>query len=135
MKKINNKNRDYILLYYTCFILSITCFFLTNIMCDENVYSLMINLFIILNIVFVVINSIGFIIKTKYEFTSIVMPISYIVFVFIVGIISVIYNNYVVISYMHLSHFFSFIVVYYLLLNIYTILCIKNISEKKKTKK
>ena len=126
----NNNNNNYILLYYVCFIVSLSAIYLTLIMSDETIYSFLINLMIILNAIFVIINSIGFIIKTKYNFKSIIMPMSYLIFTFVIGILSVMYNKYVVVSYMHLSHFFSFVVVYYLLLNIYTVLCVEKKKEK-----
>ena len=53
------------------------------------------------------------------------LPITYIIFTIIVLIICILFNNKLVIPYIHYSYYLKFILINYILLNTYSLLSIK----------
>lgn len=118
------KNNTYKFLYYLTFIttlaLLIYCKYVTNHLVIVNL-SLRI-LGIISAITFIVTNV--FIFKNKKFKTNnkdLLLPIIYLVFVFVVALLTVIYNKNAIIPYLHYTYYYTFLLIPYILLNIYTI--------------
>ena len=65
--------------------------------------------------------------KKKFELDvdSLIMPISYLVFAFIIAVVSCILNCYVIVQNMHFAYYYRFIIINYLFLSSYTLLSFK----------
>jgi len=123
------KTKLYLILYYLLQVVTFTSmFYFYTLMKNDNVlYSFknIIYMSIILNAIFILIFTILLIIKRKFT-GNIIFPICYLLFFTGVITLSLIYNNYVLISFMHFGYFYKFILFALMLLNIYTLLGIKN---------
>ena len=80
---------------------------------------------LVINIILVVVFSIR-IIKKKNISSNIIFPICYLVFFVIVLILCFIFNNRILIKYIHFEYYECLILINMLLLNVYSILSIKN---------
>ncbi|MBQ1812646.1 MAG: hypothetical protein II119_01680 [Bacilli bacterium] len=120
------KNKLYLILYYICFALTLgTSIFVyslttTIIMVNKFMY-FFIGINVVLTIIFTILLK-----KKKYEFDNILLPISYLILFIFLIVISVIYNNILLVEYIHLSYYLVILLFYDILLNIYSILSIKN---------
>lgn len=127
-----NNTQTYKILYYISFILTLylaifnTYIFRTNAELDLNFGPTIILLGIPCLILFSIFNF--QLIRRKLNRINIIAPICYITFFIISTIIMFIYNNILIIPYIHLEYYTFLILFAYLLLNIYSILS----TEKKK---
>ena len=133
------KNKKYLVLYYFSFIVTIlfTGFSIYKSMelleiGDINFTSLLSNMtgniLLFVNIVLVIIFTILIIRKRKLVIDSLLLPIIYISFFTIVVLLSFLFNNKVMVSYLHFEYYAFFINIGYLILNCYSLLLIKFIK-------
>ncbi len=118
------KNKIYLLLYYISFLLTLVIFFITTKQYDliyNDMVFIITNIGIIMTIIFTILYW-----KKKAEFNSIFFPVSYLVFTVLIIIICLLFDNKVLVRHMHYNYYFIFILVDYILLNTYSLLCIKN---------
>ena len=132
-------SKKYLILYYICcaimFVLTPGLISMLKIDIDLFdfffVYSLKATVIIINLLLFIVFTV--FVMKKKIEEKSdLLFPISFIVFYIIVLGLCFLFNDKVVIEYYHFSYFLKFVVLYFTVFNIYSVLCID--FKKKKTK-
>ena len=121
------KNKIYLITYYFCFLITMILLLIMNkneYIIGDDIYYIIgyINVFLV--IIFSILQ-----VKKKFNFNSIIFPISYIIFYIMIVIICLIFNNKVLIPSMHYHYYLKFLLGDYLLLNIYTIL---NIDLKKR---
>ena len=130
------KNKKYLVLYYFSFIVTIlfTGFSTYKSMelleiGDINFTSLLSNMtgniLLFINIVLVIIFTVLIICKRKLVIDSLLLPIIYISFFTIVVLLSFLFNNKVMVSYLHFEYYAFFINIGYLILNCYSLLLIK----------
>lgn len=120
------KNKLYLMLYYISFALTLgvsilTCCLTTTIIEINKFTYFFMGINLVLTIIFTILLK-----KKKYKFDTIILPISYLILFIFLVIISVIYNNLLLVPYIHLSYYLVILLFYQLLLNIYSILSIKN---------
>lgn len=118
-----SKSRIYIALYYTSLIAVILIQILTSsfitIFSDSSYPP---NLLLdIANIILIIIFSIR-LIKNKLKDVNIFFPILFLVFSIIVSLLAFIMNNKLVYPYIHFNYYITFILINYILLNIYSLL-------------
>ena len=136
------KNTIYIVLYYISFIISLSLIFLPNLLLnkfglgEEITEYLVSNTFISImlegiNIILVILFTIKILQKQKVLNVNIMFPIIYMVFVFIILLGCNLFNSRLVIPNIHFTYYIVFILINYLLLNIYSVLSFeKNIKSK-----
>lgn len=121
-----NNQRTFKILYYVAFALTILIYFLSSQPITIFGSGMLIPLNFILGVIcliFVLIFTIKAK-KKKLNNVNILFPISYLLFLIIVSIIAVVLNNKLIIPYIHYHYYISFILINYLLLNIYSALSI-----------
>ena len=121
-----NNPKTFKILYYLCFIVTLLPCFIASLKISFFANSIQTPLFFmlgIINLILVIIFSI-LLIKKKINKTNILFPIIYLLFLILVIIIAFIYNNKLIIPYIHFNYYISFILFNYLLLNIYSLLSI-----------
>ena len=117
-----NNIKKYNILYYLCFIITLIGIVLFNIMISDmgvsfNYILIFINL--ILFILFVILNR-----KFKLKKVNIWRPNIYIIlFLIVIGLCFII-NNLVMVEYIHFMYYFNFILIGYIMFNIYSLLCL-----------
>lgn len=114
--------KKYKILYYVSFIATCILMIIVGIKMDELAIFSMSTLFII-NLIFVLL----FILlgrKYKMRRFSIVIPIIYLIFLVIIVILSFIMNSLLIISNIHFMYYSNFVLVGYLMMNIYSLLCL-----------
>jgi len=117
------KTKNYLILYYICFIATILFSIITSLCFNMSSVLLIIN--VILGIIFT-----GLIIKIKkINVNSLIFPISYIIFFIVVVGLCILFNTKVLVQFVHFGYYQFFILINFLLLNVYSILCI-NLKEK-----
>ncbi len=132
---MHNK-KIYICLYYFALLLSIFVCIIPSVLPKNFVESdpsieLYSNLsivsvfLIIINVVIVIIFTI-MLIKKSLKNINILFPIIYIAFTIIVLVICVLFNNRLIIPYIQYSYYIKFILINYILLNIYSLLSINS---------
>ena len=125
----------YIGLYYLSFIGTIIlCLFLVNgpITYYNYEFDLVVGppiLILMLNILLTIAFTILLIVRKKLSKVNILFPIINIVFTLVVLLICYLFNNRVLIPYMHYSYYINFIIIDNLLLNIYSLLSIEKKSK------
>lgn len=110
------------ILYYVSFVLSLITWIVTSNL--VNIFGINIGIginqiLLIVNLILVIVFSIRTI-KNKLEKVNIIFPISYLIFLVIVVILTFIMNNKLMIPNIHFSYYITFILFNYLLLNIYS---------------
>ena len=137
------KNKIYLLLYYLCFIMT---FIFIGIAASNISFALMAEnepityniiesiynylsetkliILAIFNFILFIIFTIKIIKKKKLNNIRLVMPISYIIFSIIILVICFMFNQKVIYPYIHFGYYLTFIYIAYLILNIYSILCL-----------
>ena len=140
------KSKSYLWLYYICFILtflvmgvsSINVVPAFNLTFDDtnSAFSIFSNfieyismnngllIFSICSLIMVVIFTIMLFKKRILNVNSTAFPISYIVFLIIMMGICFLFNNKVIMPYIHFGYYQRFILIDYLFLNIYSLLCL-----------
>ena len=132
---MNNK-KLYVGLYYFSFLLSIFVCILPNTLqiifvnsnYFENIYlglSAIPLVLIVINLILVLIFTI-FLIKKKLDDVNILFPIIYITFTMIILLICTLFNSRLVIPFIQFSYYTKFILINYILFNLYSILLFKN---------
>lgn len=148
------KTKLYLILYYLCFIITflviwygafnyVPLFQLGNKIhiIDSLLQYIMNHLFIVsvINIILIIIFTILLIKKKKINVNSLIFPISYLLFLIVIMIICFMFNNKIALEYMHFGYYQRFILIDYVLFNIYSILLFdlerENRNEKKSKKK
>lgn len=136
------KNTIYIVLYYISFIISLSLIFLPNLLLnkfglgEEITEYLVSNTFISImlegiNIILVILFTIKILQKQKVLNVNIMFPIIYMVFVFIILLGCNLFNSRLVIPNIHFTYYIVFILINYLLLNIYSVLSFEKDSKSK----
>jgi len=116
------KTKNYLILYYICFIATILFSIITSLCFNMSSVLLIIN--VILGIIFT-----GLIIKIKkINVNSLIFPISYIIFFIVVVGLCILFNTKVLVQFVHFGYYQFFILINFLLLNVYSILCV-NLKE------
>ena len=130
------KNKKYLLLYYFSFVITIL---FTGFATYKNLElleigdigfisilsNMMQNIIFLINMVLVIVFTVLLLRKRKLVVDSLWLPIMYVCFFTIVLILSFLFNNKVMISYLHFEYYAFFINIGYLLLNGYSLLLIK----------
>lgn len=117
------KTKNYLILYYICFIATILFSIITSL--GFNMSSVLLIINVMLGIIFTVL-----IIKIKkINVNSLIFPISYIIFFIVVVGLCILFNLKVLVPFVHFGYYQFFILINFLLLNVYSILCI-NLKEK-----
>ena len=130
------KNKKFLLLYYLSFVITIL---FTGFATYKNLELLEIgdigfvsilsdmmqNIIFLINMVLVIVFTVLLLRKRKIVVDSLWLPIIYVCFFTIVLVMCLLFNNKVVIPYLHLGYYTSFINVGYLFLNGYSLLLIK----------
>lgn len=136
------KNTIYIVLYYISFIISLSLIFLPNLLLnkfglgEEITEYLVSNTFISImlegiNIIIVILFTIKILQKQKVLNVNIMFPIIYMVFVFIILLGCNLFNSRLVIPNIHFTYYIVFILINYLLLNIYSVLSFEKNNKSK----
>lgn len=128
-----SNSKKYIILYYISFLVTV----FISLFLDSTITIFNTNLFmsgllvlsLIINLVLVVLFSIFLFMKRKLMKTNLLFPITYLLFLAFVLLFSVIYDDRLILSVIHYHYYFIFVLVDYLLFNIYSVL-----SFKKKVK-
>ena len=126
------KNKLYLVLYYISFIITFTLcirtFFNLKLPIERQIIFLGEQAFkyyvllISLNITIFILFTIGIIRKKEYDNSSLIVPISYLVFYLIILIICLLYDKIVIIKNLHYAYYELFLLFAYLLFNIYSLL-------------
>lgn len=133
------KTKNYLIIYYICFIITILIIGFSNYnfisittMSPDGKYVPSIlecimsgGLLYYLCVCLVLIFTFLIIKKKKLNVKNLLLPVAYIIFTIIILIISFLFNNKVIFPYIHFNYYVQFILIGYLLLNIYSILSIK----------
>ena len=132
------KIKKYLILYYFCFVITLVLVgfsnyhylkltslefngdFFPNII-DSILYF---NPLIIINLILFIVFTILIIIKKELN-GSLTLSISYIGFAMVFIIMCLLFNNRVIVNYIHFNYYLKFLLIGYLFLNIYSLLCIK----------
>ena len=129
-------NKKYIILYYLSFIITLSFMVFSSYKYSELVslgeyslsevfFDLKDNILGIINIILVIVFTVLLLKKKKLQKENILFPIAYICFFTIVVVLCYLFNNKVIIPYMHFSYYLFFINVGYFFLNGYSLLTIK----------
>lgn len=68
--------------------------------------------------------------KNELDVNSLIFPISYLLFLIFIIIISFVLNRYVIVQYMHFVYYYRFIIFDYFLLSLYTLLSFKKLKRR-----
>ena len=130
------KNKIYLVLYYVSFL--VTTLFLgfsiyksTGLLeyfegsFSDIMSRIISNVFSVINLVLVIIFTFLILRKKKFNAQNSIFPILYLAFFTIIVIICFLFNNKVMVTYVHFSYYSVFVCVGYLILNVYTFLLIK----------
>lgn len=125
-----NSKKLYSIFYYISLLLSIFVCIIPKILPSNDYFYINLSglshIIIFVNAMLVTVFTI-LLIKRNLEKVNVLFPIFYIVFAIIVLIICALFNNRLIIPYIHYSYYIQFILVNYTLLNIYSILSFKKI--------
>ena len=133
------KNKSYIVLYYLSFILSLGIIVYSSTFVtfygEPALFPSI--LLMILDVILVIFFTIMLIKTKKLEKTLIAFPISYIVFIVAIYFLGMCFDKKLIVPYLEYSYFNTFIMLDYLLLNVYSILSIdmKKLKSSSKDKK
>ena len=130
------KNKMYLVLYYVSFL--VTTLFLgfsiyksTGLLeyydgsFSDVLSKILSNVFGVINLVLVIIFTILILKKKKFNVQNILFPFFYLCFFTIIAVMCFLFNNKVMVSYIHFEYYSFFINIGYLLLNCYSLLLIK----------
>ena len=131
------KNKMYLILYYISFIVTVLflgfAIYKSNGLLSYSDGSLsdllsisLLSVLGIINILLVIIFTVLNLKKNKINPQNILYPIFYLCFFTIIVIMCFLFNNKVMVRYIHFDYYSVFICIGYLFLNIYTLLLIKN---------
>lgn len=120
---MNKDVKKYKILYYICFVLTTICFFAFGIFTEDlgvvmNSYFGIFNL--ILSLLFILLSAR----KYKLKKVNIMCPIVYLVFFGIVTSLCFVLNSIVMVPYVHFMYYYNFILIGYLVFNLYSLLCL-----------
>lgn len=120
---MNKDVKKYKILYYICFVLTTICFFAFGIFTEDlgvvmNSYFGIFNL--ILSLLFILLSAR----KYKLKKVNIMCPIVYLVFFGVVTCLCFVLNSIVMVPYVHFMYYYNFILIGYLVFNLYSLLCL-----------
>lgn len=124
------KNKIYKVLYYISFILTVALFIYCNNIAKQNdvlTSNVMLTTLIILSVLSFIVSNV-FIFKNSKQKTSrrdFVLPIIYIVFIIITVMCSLEYNKDAIIPYIHYLYYYTYLLIPYIFINLYTIALFK----------
>lgn len=128
-----SNSKKYIILYYISFLVTVfVSLFLDSTITIFNTNMFMSGLIIlslVINLALVILFSVFIFMKKKLMKTNLLFPITYLLFLIFVLLFSIIYDDRLILSVVHYHYYFMFVLIDYLLFNIYSVL-----SFKKKTK-
>ena len=130
------RNKKYLLLYYLSFVITIIFTGLATykklgfLEIDNPSFTSLLseminNIVFLVNLILIIVFTIILLRKKKLEVDSVWLPIIYISFFTIVLIICYLFNNKVMVSYLHFEYYAIFINIGYMFLNCYSLLLIK----------
>ena len=121
----NNKNsKIYKFLYYISFFVTFLLIILVGLSSDE-LFGFVFNKLFIINIILMFIYFILLIIfKKKVKDCNILFPILYLIFLVIIVLLALIMNSFVMEQNIHFMYYSNFILVGYIFLNIYSLMCL-----------
>ena len=135
------KTKNYLILYYLSFILVMLLTFIVSygysIFGDDlsGLFYYGSPLIFLVSRLITIVFTVLLIVKKNVEFDSILFPCSFLVFfVLVVGLCFLI-NTKSILEYVHFAYYSRIIILYYLFLNIYSLLCIDFKTKKNKHKK
>ena len=130
------KGKLYVVLYYLSFLLTIGIIWYSSTFVDfyGGVNLIPYVVLLMINILLLIVFTVRLIINKKTDNTLIAFPISYMLFVIIVYILGIVFDQRMIIPKIEYTYFNLFIEIDYLLLNIYSVLCIEKKNKKKKKK-
>ena len=117
------KNKKYLILYYICFLITLSFHLLTTHIFNISTLLLIINILITSIFTYLIIR------KRKLNIKNLLFPITYLIFFIIVVGLCFLINTKTLVPYLHFQYYQIFIIINFTLLNVYSILSIK---EKKK---
>ena len=124
-----NSKKLYSILYYISLLLSISFYVITKVQVSNNLLYISLSelshIIILINVILVTIFTL-LLMKRSLEKVNILFPITYILFTIIVLTVCILFNNRLIIPYIHYSYYIQFILINYLLLNVYSVLSFKN---------
>ena len=120
-----NSKKIYSVFYYIALLLSIFVYAMPNILPSNVSFYIQLSelsqIIALVNVILVVFFTI-LLIRGNIDKVNIMFPIIHIVFTIIVLVICALFNNRLVVPYVHYSYYIQFILVNYTLLNIYSVL-------------
>lgn len=123
-----NNSKTFKILYYISFFVSLILSIIalaTTTSIDGNLFIDIKNIIlIIINIILTILFSIKLVKKQKIDNINIIFPILFLIFSFLIIINIITYNSILIIPFIHLNYYISFILINELLLNIYSIISI-----------
>ena len=123
------KNKKYLILYYICCVIMFVLTPILQSICKFDVFDGLLlyssdMIMVIINVMFIIVVTI-FALKRKIaENNSLVFPISFILFYAIVLGLCFLFNNKVAIEYAHFNYYLRFVLLYFTMFNIYSMLSI-----------
>lgn len=128
------KDKLYIILYYLAFVITLGLVVIySSTLIDfygEGINFLPYALLIFVNSILIIVFTVRLIRNKKMEKTFIAFPISYILFVVILYLIGMIFDKKMIIPMIEYNYFNLFIMIDYLLLNVYSLLSIKKKAKR-----
>ena len=120
---MNKDVKKYKILYYICFVLTTVCFFAFGIFVEDlgvvmNSYFGIFNL--ILSLLFILLSAR----KYKLKKFNIMCPVVYLIFFSVVICLCFVLNSIVMVPYVHFMYYYNFVLIAYVILNIYSLLCL-----------
>jgi hypothetical protein len=127
------KEKKYLVLYYISFVITLA-FSIYSTYKTRNLYSigddanivsnLLGNVLVFINFVLVIIFTILILKKKKIKVDNIILPVCYILFSIIVVVLCLLFNDKVIIPYMHFEYYLFFINIGFLFVNSYSLFLI-----------
>jgi len=138
------KEKKYLVLYYVSFFMTLI-FTVYSCIKTHSLYELegintfggiisgvLENTLAVINIIIVIIFTVLFLKSKKIAVDSLIHPTIYLIFLFVMVVLCFLFNNKVIISYMHFDYYLFFINIGYLFLNVYSLLIIKYKKNKQR---
>ena len=135
------KTKKYLILYYISFILLMFLSYIVSygysFFGDDlsGLFSYGSPLIYFITVLITIIFTVLLIIKKNARFDSILFPVSFIIFFLLVIGLCFLINTKSILGYVHFAYYSRVIIVYYLLLSIYSLLCIDFGNKKVQSKK
>ena len=126
------KNKKYLVLYYVSFVVTLLFLIFSCIKYQKMVFAdnglieeMFENVLGIVNIVLVILFSVLLFRKKNIQGEKVLFPIIYLCFLAIVVVMCFLFNNKVMVPYMHFEYYLFYVNIGFLFLNVYSLLLIK----------